>query len=68
MGGFPTPANPIDQQYQTDDQFYDTNNGGGFDNFGQDDIADEINKELDQLLGNTLLISPTSQSYQEQKI
>lgn len=52
MGGFTTPAQPIDQQYQTDDQFYDTQNGGGFDNFGQDSIADEINKELDQLLGN----------------
>ena len=52
MGDF-IPAQPVNQNYQTDDQFYDTQNGGGFDNYGQDDIADEINKELDQLLGNT---------------
>ena len=51
MGDF-IPAQPVNQNYQTDDQFYDTRNGGGFDNFGQDNLADEINAELDKLLGN----------------
>ena len=51
MGDF-IPAQPVNQNYQTDDQFYDTPNGGGFDNFGQDNLADEINAELDKLVGN----------------
>lgn len=51
MGDF-IPAQPVNQNYQTDDQFYDTQNGGGFDNFGQDNLVDEINTELDKLLGN----------------
>ena len=51
MGDF-IPAQPVNQNYQSDDQFYDTRNGGGFDNFGQDNLADEINTELDKLLGN----------------
>ena len=51
MGDF-IPAQPVTQNYQTDDQFYDTQNGGGFDNFGQDNLVDEINTELDKLLGN----------------
>ena len=51
MGGF-IPAQPVNQNYQTDDQFYDTQNGGGFDTYGQDQLADDINTELDKLLGN----------------
>lgn len=51
MGDF-IPAQPVNQNYQTDDQFYDAQNGGGFDNYGQDNLADEINTELDKLLGN----------------
>lgn len=52
MGDF-IPAQPVNQNYQTDDQFYDTQNGGGFDNYGQDNLVDEINTELDKLLGMT---------------
>lgn len=51
MGDF-IPAQPVDQQYQNDNQFYDQQNGGGFDNFNQSNIDDEINDELDKLLGN----------------
>ena len=51
MGDF-IPAQPVNQQYQTDNQFYDTQNGGGFDTYGQDQLADDINTELDKLLGN----------------
>lgn len=60
MGGF-IPAQPVNQNYQTDDQFYDTQNGGGFDNFNQSNIDDEINDELDKLLGN----EPTTQDGQQ---
>ena len=60
MGGF-IPAQPVTQNYQTDDQFYDTQNGGGFDNYGQDNLVDEINTELDKLLGN----EPTTQDGQQ---
>ena len=60
MGGF-IPAQPVTQNYQTDDQFYDTQNGGGFDTYGQDQLADDINTELDKLLGN----EPTTQDGQQ---
>ena len=60
MGDF-IPAQPVNQNYQSDDQFYDTQNGGGFDNYGQDNLVDEINTELDKLLGN----EPTTQDGQQ---
>ena len=47
MGGF---SQPVNQNYQTDDQFYDTQNGGQFDSYGQGFSDDQINDELDRLL------------------
>lgn len=45
MGDF-IPAQPVTQSYQTDDQFYDVDNGGNF----ESGSADQINDELDRLL------------------